>query len=76
MAGQAWPGWIFGLWLVPVLVVETVRFVLDSREMGPSEHYDWSNWWAVSFDMGQSLFSTFCCLSWRYGGWCGSSGGA
>jgi hypothetical protein len=49
-----WPGKLrraarlFGLWLVFSLVIETLRFILDTRELDPSEHYDWSNWWAVS----------------------------
>jgi hypothetical protein len=51
-----WPGklrraaWLFGLWFIPSLVIETIRFVLENRELGPNEHYDWSNWWAVSMN--------------------------
>ena len=51
VAGQARrAAWLFGLWFVPSLVIETIRFVLENRELGPNEHFDWSNWWAVSMN--------------------------
>ena len=43
-----WPGKLrravsfFGLWLLFCLTIQIVRFVLDARQLGPSEHYDWS----------------------------------
>jgi tRNA A-37 threonylcarbamoyl transferase component Bud32 len=49
-----WPGkgrraaWLFGLWFVPWLVIEIVRFVLDARQLSAMEHYDWSQCWDVS----------------------------
>ena len=58
-----WPGklrraaWLFGLWFVPSLVIETIRFVLENRELGPNERYDWSNWWAVSINEWRILIA-------------------
>ena len=40
--------WLFGLWLVPWLLVEIVRYVFAAREMGPAERFDWSGWCDVS----------------------------
>ena len=45
-----WPGrlrraaWLLGLWLVPWLGIELVRWVMDVRLMDADEHYDWSTW--------------------------------
>ena len=49
-----WPGkgrraaWLFGLWLIPWLIIEFVRLWLDARDFGPAEHFDWSNFWDFS----------------------------
>ena len=33
--------WLFGLWFIPAIAVETMRFVLDSCD-GFDQHFDWS----------------------------------
>jgi hypothetical protein len=63
-----WPGklrraaWFIGLWLVPWFLIEAVRFVLDAREMGPGEHYDWSTFWTLSMEDFRILMGIFIAV--------------
>jgi tRNA A-37 threonylcarbamoyl transferase component Bud32/outer membrane protein assembly factor BamB len=63
-----WPGklrravWFFGLWLLPWLIIEIVRFVLDARQLGPTEHYDWSTFWTVSIQDFRILMAIFMAI--------------
>jgi tRNA A-37 threonylcarbamoyl transferase component Bud32/outer membrane protein assembly factor BamB len=63
-----WPGkltraaWLFGLWFIAFLFIESIRFALDARELGPGEHFDWSNWWALSFQDFHIVVSVFSVI--------------
>ena len=56
-----WPGkmrravWLFALWLIPWLTIMVVRLWLDARDLGPGEHYDWSNFWNFSIQEARLL---------------------
>ncbi len=63
MAGQARrAAWFFGLWLLPWLIFEIVRFVIDARQLGASEHYDWSTFWTISINDFHVLITIFMAI--------------